>query len=160
MIVREMRKEDVDAAAEVYGEHIVEWEVETARHYFKLSLDEKKKMHHFKALDYWVAEEGGEVVGVIGLYNFVAWPERVAWLGYFAVKKTFQHKGIGSALYEKAEAVARERGVRIMCIFTSGDEEEGGSVEFYSGKGFQAAGRIPDFWGEGDDQIYLWKRLK
>ncbi len=159
MKIRAMRKEDINPAIGIYKDHVAPWETKAAKHYFELSFNKEKK-HHFNLLKYWVAEENKKVIGTVGLYNLVAWPKTVAWLGYFEVKTEFQRKGIGSELYDRAEKEARKHGVKTFCLITGGSDEKNGSIKFYKKKGFKTAGRIPNFWGKDDDQIYLYKELK
>ena len=161
MRIRSMRKKDIGKAAKVFAEHSNDlgFAKKTALKYFKTSLNAKEKKRDFTLLKYWVAEENGQIIGVVGIWNLMAYPANTAWLGYFAVSKTFQGRNIGSKLYKTAETYARKRGVTIFCVDTSQEEWDAGSGAFYRGKGFTKVGKIPHFWGKGDHQIYLHKRL-
>ncbi|MCK4327304.1 MAG: GNAT family N-acetyltransferase [Candidatus Diapherotrites archaeon] len=160
MRIRALQKKDINAASKVFGEHTYPWEEKSSKSYFRVSLDSKIRNPVYHCLKYWVAEEKGKVVGVVGIHSCKECVKDVYWLGYIAVKKEFQGDGLGTRLYEKAEGEARKRGGRLFCLFTSGEEEQGGSVKFYKKQGFKVAGRIPDVYEEGDDQIYMFKRLK
>jgi GNAT superfamily N-acetyltransferase len=81
----------------------------------------------------WLAEEGGEVVGFAT--SAVKWDERGVvgrfWIG---VERERRNQGIGTALYELAEAHAREVGVQTLTVEV--DDDPNGR-RFVEARGFE-----------------------
>ncbi len=157
MIIRELRKNDIEPATEIVREGFTENDASRAEFYFKLSLD-KKASSAFRFLRYFVAIKDKQVVGISGLYGLEAYPEDVLWLGYFAVKKKFQGQGIGSGLYKYVEELARKMGIRLFCVETDSSKKK--AMDFYKKQGFIEGGKIKGFYEDGSDQVYMWKELR
>ena len=88
----------------------------------RAELDTREEVeHHLQHLDaHFVAIEDGKVVGVIGWYQDNVqyadeamgdkFPgEEAYWVGFFAVDKNYQKKGIGAALLQKLEESVKEK---------------------------------------------------
>ena len=65
--------------------------------------------------DYVVARSGSEIIGCIALHCM--W-EDIAELRSLVVKESHQHKGIGTALLERALSEAKTMGVKTVVAFT------------------------------------------
>lgn len=78
------------------------------------------------------------------------------WIG---VSPSVQRKGVGSALLRDAEATARARGARMLLISTSSTDATAGARAFYARTGYTEVGRVPAYYGPGDDKVMLWKAL-
>jgi ribosomal protein S18 acetylase RimI-like enzyme len=81
----------------------------------------------------------------------------VWWLG---VEPAAHGIGAGVALLRRAEDHAATDGGRLMVIETSGLESQARARRFYAREGYTEAGRIPDFYGAGDDKIIFFKHLR
>lgn len=80
------------------------------------------------------------------------------------VKKLLVHRsarnaGVGNALMECVETIAKEMGRTLLVLDTASDSAE----RLYARRGWQRLGVIPDFalWPAGGycDTIYFWKKL-
>ncbi|MDX2184616.1 MAG: GNAT family N-acetyltransferase [Gemmatimonadaceae bacterium] len=78
------------------------------------------------------------------------------WLG---VDPRAHGTGAATALVRRAEAHARERGARLMIIETSALDPQARARRFYAREGYAAVGRVPDFYGAGDDKIIFFRSL-
>ncbi len=79
------------------------------------------------------------------------------WIG---TDPTQQGRGIGGELLGFVEARAREAGGRLLLIETSSQPALDPTRRFYSVRGYAECGRVPDFYGEGDDKVIFAKRIK
>lgn len=124
-------------------------------------------LRHFGATS-WLAEgEDGRPVGLlVGFLSPAEADEAVAYL--VAVDPNIRRQGVGTALYARFEADARDAGRgRVVAVVWPGDP---GCVAFHRAIGFLAeAGAearnlygtpsIADYDGEGEDRAILAKRL-
>jgi ribosomal protein S18 acetylase RimI-like enzyme len=78
------------------------------------------------------------------------------WIG---VAPSVSRQGVGSALLKDAEGVAKGAGARMLLISTSSSEATAGARSFYAQRGYKEVGRIPAYYGPGDDKVILWKEL-
>ncbi|MCX5643768.1 MAG: GNAT family N-acetyltransferase [Phycisphaerae bacterium] len=81
----------------------------------------------------------------------------IYWLG---VASNAQGQGIGRALTNFAEQAIAERGGRLFVVETSSRETYTPTRRFYEALGYREAGRIPDFYGPGDDRVIFLKAAK
>jgi len=81
----------------------------------------------------------------------------IYWLG---VASNMQGRGIGRALTNFAEQKITERGGRLFIVETSSRETYTPTRRFYEALGYHKAGRIPDFYGPGDDRVIFLKAAK
>ncbi len=89
----------------------------------------------------WVAEVGGEVVGVTGIYDQRRDRHEAAWLGWFCVTPEIRGKGLGDALIETACRAARDDGKRYLRLYTSTHPIEREAQAFYASRGFRETRR-------------------
>ena len=81
----------------------------------------------------------------------------IYWIG---VASNMQGRGIGRALTNFAEQAIAECGGRLYVVETSSRETYAPTRRFYERLGYHEAGRIPDFYGPGDDRVILIKSAK
>lgn len=81
-------------------------------------------------------------------------------LYWAAVARKMRGKGIGKALWEKAEDDIRKDGGRIAVIETSSKPDYEQTRRFHQSRGYDNVGRIADFYAPGDDMLIYVKRLK
>ena len=98
-----------------------------------------------------VAEQDGVVVGLI----VVSAQADHLLIENVAVEPGHQHIGIGRALLGHAEALARERGVRELRLYTNAAMER--NLRLYPRLGYAETGRAP---GAGFRRVYFTKRLR
>jgi ribosomal protein S18 acetylase RimI-like enzyme len=106
----------------------------------------------------FVAERDGEVDGYVCLgptpLTEATW--HLYWLG---VHPRAQRRGLARALHAEAEARVRAcRGARIV-VETSGRPDYSPARRFYEGAGYRLAGRIADYYRQGDDCLFYCKTL-
>jgi len=99
---------------------------------------------------------GSETVG------WVCWGPTPCTLGTFdiywiGVASAWQGRGIGRALTAFAEQAITARGGRLFVVETSSRETYTPTRRFYEKLGYREAGRIPDFYGPGDDRVIFLK---
>ncbi len=80
-------------------------------------------------------------------------------LYWLATRVDVMNRGYGRAMVQFVEQEIRRRGGRMLVIETSSKESYGGSRAFYDRIGCQLAGRLPDFYDEGDDRIIYYIKL-
>jgi len=78
----------------------------------------------------------------------------IYWIG---VAPAWQGRGIGRALTNFAEQAIAERGGRLFVVETSSRGTYTPTRRFYETLGYHEAGRIPDFYGPGDDKVIFLK---
>ncbi len=107
----------------------------------------------------WVAELGGETVGMISLERVDADPEvadgrEVAAVTSLSVLASAARRGIGRALTVFAEAEARARGVRVLTLNTR--PTNAAALALYEGLGYRRWKEQDRPWGRA---VFLRKRL-
>lgn len=80
-------------------------------------------------------------------------------LYWIAVRPDRQQAGLGRRLMVMAEAGARELGGTAMYVETSTRLQYEPTRGFYRSLGYRLVAEIPDFYGPGDGQAILMKRL-
>jgi len=81
-------------------------------------------------------------------------------LYWAAVARKMRGKGIGKALWEKAEDDIRKDGGRLAVIETSSKPDYEQTRRFHQSRGYDNVGCIADFYAPGDDMLIYVKRLK
>ena len=97
---------------------------EDCRKAFESSLDIRSnpdwiRKYKIKNIEYWVMMKDDEVIGTVGLYNETSDPEKLVWLGWYCVKKSYRGQGIGKRLFIFARNKAKKRGNKILRLYTS-----------------------------------------
>ncbi len=85
---------------------------------------------------FWLALEGGRVVGMLGVHTASA---ADVWLKRLFIKPGFKRRGIGTALLGIAEDFAVLRGAKTLHTRFSDDYLE--AAQFYLARGFLVCGR-------------------
>lgn len=129
-------------------------EVECAVELLEIVLDQPQQKDYLVA----VAEEDDRVAGYI-LYGPVPLTEGNFDIYWIATDPSVQGKGLGRQLMEHAEADARNRGARMVCLETSSQGSYQRTRRFYDNAGYTEESRIRDFYKPGDDRITYIKRF-
>ncbi len=106
----------------------------------------------------FVAEADSAIGGYIG-YGPTPLTEGTWDIYWIAVAPEKQDRGIGRALLAHAEDKIKGAQGRLIVIETSSQAAYEKTRHFYSGRGYQVIGRLPDFYAPDDDKLILQKRL-
>jgi ribosomal protein S18 acetylase RimI-like enzyme len=98
----------------------------------------------------WMAEDGGEVVGLVVLED----ADDHLLLDNVAVSPTAQGRGVGGRLLAFAEEEAMRRGFDRVCLYTNAAMTE--NLEYYVRKGFTETHRARQ---AGYERVFFEKRL-
>jgi ribosomal protein S18 acetylase RimI-like enzyme len=79
--------------------------------------------------------------------------DRVWDLWWIGVDPARHGQGVGDALLSFVESEVRSRGGRMLLIETSSLPPTARARRFYEKRGYATCGRVPDFYGEGDDKV-------
>ncbi len=80
-------------------------------------------------------------------------------LYWIAVAPGAQRGGLGRALLEEAERLAREDGAATMFIDTAGRAQYAPTRAFYERMGYRVHEVLPDFYSPGDDKVVYTRPL-
>jgi ribosomal protein S18 acetylase RimI-like enzyme len=80
-------------------------------------------------------------------------------LYWIVVDPSGRGRGIGRLLYEALERDVQSRHGKTVRLETSSLETYGGTHRFYDAIGFSLAGRIADFYRDGDDLLTYTRRI-
>ncbi|MEM3399895.1 MAG: GNAT family N-acetyltransferase [Candidatus Micrarchaeia archaeon] len=145
MRIRKYMKTMVGAVSPLLSEATQGWEEEWRQEIFNLYSRYSRTLG-----EAYVAEDKGEIIGTIFLKRCV----RALVIYFLAVSKKRRGEGIGKALVRMAERIAaREK--RILRVDV---ENKCSNERFYEKLGFRKCGRVENFYMEGDDQIFMWKK--
>ncbi|MBX2867317.1 MAG: GNAT family N-acetyltransferase [Acidiferrobacterales bacterium] len=92
--------------------------------------------------DLYVVELQNEIVGFISLQ--INSETTVGEIGLNAVKPSYTGKGIGTKMYDFANAEMKAAGMRVATVATGGDESHAPARRAYEKSGFDV--RIPSVW--------------
>jgi len=123
---------------------------------------------HFKTLPYramqgesvfwYVADESGKVIGI----NSVAENEQRTggydW-NYIVVHREHRHGGIAASLIENMIGYLRQIGARYVVTYTCDLPPYEAIQRLFVRYGFRMAGRIPDYYYEGEDRLIYVRHL-
>jgi GNAT superfamily N-acetyltransferase len=111
-----------------------------------------RAQRHSLAREYYVILMDAREIGLTGLYRFHwAW-EGEAWLGWTAIDRSHQSKGIGSEVLTKVKTIAHKHGFRILHVET---ELGGRAQNFYLRNGFKESGVLPRHYASDCDALVL-----
>ncbi len=85
--------------------------------------------------------------------------DRVWDLWWIGVDPAWHGRGVGDALLSFVESEVRRRGGRMLLIETSALPPTARARRFYEKRGYAVCGRVPDFYGEGDDKVVYVARV-
>jgi ribosomal protein S18 acetylase RimI-like enzyme len=154
--MRNLKREDLPDLIRVLNETgaFNDVEVGCAVELLGIVLDDPNQKDYIVA----VAEDDGRAVGYV-LYGPVPLTEGNFDLYWIATDPRVQGRGFGRKLLAHAEADARTRGGRMICLETSSQGGYERTRLFYEQAGYVEESRILDFYHPGDDRITYVKRF-
>lgn len=110
---------------------------------------------------YFIAIEGGEIVGFLGAFpgNFER-TRGIVYVAHVGMRTAYQGRGIGPRLFEAIEIWARTRNARRLELRV--DVANPRALALYRGRGFEIEGRVPDasnIDGAWHDHYWMSKSL-
>lgn len=112
------------------------------------------------SLPFFIAREDGIILGFLALKTH---NEYTAEIYIMAVKKEFQNRGIGKALFEKAEKYLFEKEYKFLTVKTLSpaikDEGYANTRNFYFRRGFLPLEEFKQIWDENNPCLFLVKVL-
>lgn len=106
----------------------------------------------------WADDRSGEALGWV--YFSPSFKAEGIWdLWWIGVHPQTQNRGIGGSLLAYVEQKVSEAHGRILIIETSSTQPFDEVRRFYVKRGYLVCGRIPDFYGEGDDKVTFSKKI-
>jgi len=99
----------------------------------------------------YVAEENNRITGTVLLKREV----RALVIYFLAVSREDRMKGVGSALLKFVEKMAKKE-KRILRVDVAKEFEK--NADFYIKLGFKKCGLVKNFYMNGDEQIFLYKK--
>jgi len=85
--------------------------------------------------EFYIIEEKGNNIGVIGLYSYDDYPLD-AWLGFFGLLDEYRHQGYGAQAIQFFEGLARTWGFKYARLFTDTFDNDH-AKEFYKEQGYK-----------------------
>ncbi len=129
-------------------------EIDCALELLQIVLDNPAQSDYHVA----IAEQQGRVAGYV-LYGPVPLTQGTFDIYWIATDPALHGSGFGRRLIEHAEADARARGARMVCLETSSQGSYSKTRTFYDRAGYVEESRIRDFYRPGDDRITYVKRF-
>jgi len=158
LALRDMSEKDIEEACRVIAESMngdeARWAERTMGFHFGCS-----KHGLYDGRHYFVYSVDGRVKALVGLHHWEWGPKENVWLAWFAVEPGAQNKGIGKALLQSAEALARRMGFLKLFVETYSQPEFEKARQFYKASGFEEAGQIKDYLPGSHDMIVFSKNL-
>jgi len=135
------------------------YDVEYAKRYYEIYFRKNKITEEDEV---YIAKVDGKIVGVIGFSRDYFATDRSYWLGWFIVHEDYRAKkegklAIAQRLLKKVELELKARRKKI--LFVSTEDTNRIAKSFYAKNKFRTEGILRDYYGRGEDQLILSKRL-
>jgi len=104
----------------------------------------------------YALELGGEIIGITGIYVDECGVKM--WLNWFGVDSAHRRKGFGTRLLKFAEERTLKRGRSELYVDTDSGSKE--AIKLYKKCKYVEVGRFSDYFGSGEDRIFLMKDLR
>lgn len=157
-MIYEMLEQDIEGACHLIAESMnideATWAKKTMRFHFGCKNHDLDDGRHY--FTYLVEKR---VRALIGLHHYEWGPEENVWLAWFAVHPSCQGKGIGRALLQSAEKIAKSMGFFKLFVETYSHPDFQKALVFYEACGFKKAGTIADYLPDSHDMVVFKKNL-
>jgi len=115
-------------------------------------IDSIKGVDNREELKYWLVYFGEILVGVVGLYSYIQYPDD-AWMGWYGLLPQYRGKGYGSEIFDFFEETAKTKGHKNIRLYTDSiDNLE--ATKLYYKKGMES-----EEYTNPDDQMYSVGKL-
>ncbi|MEJ2568585.1 MAG: GNAT family N-acetyltransferase [candidate division WOR-3 bacterium] len=102
-----------------------------------------------------VAEKDGKILGFVSA-SFPYW-DRVAIIQHLIVKKEHRGHGIGTALLKEIISLCESEKMKIVTVQTALWNQK--AIQLYKKLGFIPTAVFPDYIGEGNDMVWMERKL-
>lgn len=153
-----MIADDIDETVELIGKAMNKDEATWAKKTMELHFGcVKNNLEDGRSYFLW--RENTEIIGVVGLHNYIWGPKENVWLAWFAVDPNHHGKGLGSLLLMEIEKKAYEMGYKKLFIETYSSSTFDKARLFYKDKDFIEVGKIDSYLSDGSKMIVYAKKL-
>lgn len=104
------------------------------------------------------AESDGQVLG-FACYGRIVLTKRNYELNWIATDPEAGRRGVAALLLGEVERIARDNGARYLNLETSATAPYAPARAFYARQGYEVAGRIKDYYDDGDDMLIYRKEV-
>jgi ribosomal protein S18 acetylase RimI-like enzyme len=156
--IRKMTESDIDEAVRIITAH-EPTDGDCAARYYAEYFGDPERTASADEEPLVAVEETGCVVGMCGFQPDAYFTPGIYWVSWFYVDAACRGRGVGSALLQRVVESVSAFGARKLFVDTSSDPIYGVAVELYERFGFQVEGVLTDYYQEGEDSLFLGKRL-
>ncbi len=152
LTIREIEEKDLQAVAKIYSEEEL-LPIEDVAMIVKEGL-RSPFVHIF------VAEKNKEITAAITWEEYERLPKgkTIFEIGYLAVKKNYQRRGMGKMIFYRSLEMLRQKlkakGLKIHLIFATTTR---GDIGFYQKLGMEKSTEVKDFWKKGKNMFFMTK---
>lgn len=100
-------------------------------------------------------DEGGAIIGFCAATH--PYWNAVAIIDYIVVAPGVRRQGVGRQLITAVVDALRDAGTRIVTVQTASWNKDG--IRFYEREGFVVRAQLPEYFGAGNDMVWLDQRL-
>jgi N-acetylglutamate synthase-like GNAT family acetyltransferase len=148
MIIREFQENDRKAVKEIFALYWTDPEF----------LEELSNELHENSPSFFVAEEGDEIVGIVGFKKLPEYLKPYALTSnpveFYVIAVKYRRKGIGESLKQKLIEEARRHGFSEILLYSPHTHDE--SWNFHDTLGFERAGKVTP---PEDEVGHLWRKI-
>lgn len=108
---------------------------------------------------YLLFRSGEQILGLSGLHHYQWGPDENVWLGWFAVSPSCRGAGLGRAMFEQCEKMARKLGYKKIFVETYDRPDFEPAAKFYRSMGMTPAGRVDNYLPDDTDMLVFRKNL-
>jgi len=133
-----------EVTALVYSVFPSDFENQEGPRSYKISLDRNGhedyiEEHHLDILKYFVVKNSPseKIIGATGWYTLSTDSKDIAWLGWYCLDPNERGKGFGREILEWTINQVKEKGYKIMKLYTSTDPNEATAQVLYEKMGFK-----------------------
>lgn len=156
MEIRTARPEDKDEILSVIGSHHFKWDRKIAKRYYDDYFSNKTICLRGDMV--YVGTIKDKIVGITG-YFLDRYETKNYWLGWFYIHKNYAGKGYGKELLEFVVKKLKKKGIKKLFVNTSSHYFYKKALKLYLDNGFKVEAVIKDYYGFGDDQLILSRKI-
>ena len=154
--IRSAKTEDKVKILSVIGSHRFKWDKPIAKKYYDDYFQSKSALS--KRDKVYVCIDGEETIGVIG-YCLDYYEIENYWLNWFYIHKDHEGKGCGKKLLDYVVEKLKSKDIGRVYVNTSSNKFYLRAYRMYINNGFKKEAVIRDYYGKGENQIILSKKI-